>query len=441
MLKPYPNSVQMNDGMLRLRRKIKKQKRAARNTAVSRQTSTGMDDYSMGRKSPPSASLPIGLRAVQRAVAAGTPFFGADADKTMMDDRFALAREALSLPRPFFLVDFVFTFVQDTPRLREEREKYQGTLKSPSMDNDVNRYTSHNELQYAIRAVFMFVPWISNIFIVVGDHPDQFPSFLDRAQGRAENGCVRFRLGDLHSVIVVPHRVLYGKEFASHLPTYNSHSIESHLHRIPGLTEAFIYSNDDFWVHRPLPYTAFFDETGTIAMNNFTRGFVPTAPKTPTMTKHAMAWVNNGRLLDVMFPATKREGRRFQAHAPVPMFKSSYTRLWGNKVMRKALLRTSASKLRAGLDVYCIGLLMYYNKYTAVAAAGRERVMYLQLRAGMSFKAAVTQIVKNNPAVFCLNDSFSSKGSKEALKLSSQMNLFLRVYFPLRLPFEKTHDP
>ncbi len=31
----------------------------------------------------------------------------------------------------------------------------------------------------------------------------------------------------------------------SHLPTFSSPSIEAHLHRIPGLSDKFLYLNDD----------------------------------------------------------------------------------------------------------------------------------------------------------------------------------------------------
>ena len=31
----------------------------------------------------------------------------------------------------------------------------------------------------------------------------------------------------------------------SHLPTFSSPSIEAHLHRVPGLSDKFIYLNDD----------------------------------------------------------------------------------------------------------------------------------------------------------------------------------------------------
>ena len=38
----------------------------------------------------------------------------------------------------------------------------------------------------------------------------------------------------------------------SHLPTFNSNSIESNLHRIPGLSRIFAIFNDDFFVGAPI---------------------------------------------------------------------------------------------------------------------------------------------------------------------------------------------
>ena len=36
------------------------------------------------------------------------------------------------------------------------------------------------------------------------------------------------------------------------LPTFNSHAIESALHKVPDLAEQFVYLNDDFFLGRPL---------------------------------------------------------------------------------------------------------------------------------------------------------------------------------------------
>ena len=46
---------------------------------------------------------------------------------------------------------------------------------------------------------------------------------------------------------------------AEFLPTYNSSAMECFLHRIPGLSELFIYSNDDFYVTAACEPSDFFD--------------------------------------------------------------------------------------------------------------------------------------------------------------------------------------
>ena len=41
-------------------------------------------------------------------------------------------------------------------------------------------------------------------------------------------------------------------EDKSHLPTLSSAAIETNLHRIPGLSEHFLYMNDDFFLGKPI---------------------------------------------------------------------------------------------------------------------------------------------------------------------------------------------
>jgi hypothetical protein len=45
-------------------------------------------------------------------------------------------------------------------------------------------------------------------------------------------------------------------------PVFNSHAIESSMHLIPGLTENFIYFNDDFYVRLPVFKSAFINDIG-----------------------------------------------------------------------------------------------------------------------------------------------------------------------------------
>jgi UDP-N-acetylglucosamine-lysosomal-enzyme len=103
-----------------------------------------------------------------------------------------------------------------------------------------NRFRDNEELQYSLRSVFKYAPWIRRIFIVTSG---QVPSWLNIANPR---------------VTIVQHSDIFVNQ--SHLPTFSSPAIESHLHRIPGLSRHFLYLNDDvmfgnhiemedFWSH------------------------------------------------------------------------------------------------------------------------------------------------------------------------------------------------
>lgn len=85
----------------------------------------------------------------------------------------------------------------------------------------------------------MFTPWVRKIHFVTWGH---VPDFLDTNHSK------------LH---VVRHEDFMPKDS---LPTFSSHALEMNLHRISGLTEHFVYFNDDTFLLRPLMKTAFFQE-------------------------------------------------------------------------------------------------------------------------------------------------------------------------------------
>ena len=92
-------------------------------------------------------------------------------------------------------------------------------------DISASRFADNEELKYSLRSVEKHAPWVRNIFIVTNG---QIPSWLDMDNPRLK---------------IVTHEELFLNK--SHLPTFSSPAIESHLHRIPGLSQKFIYLNDD----------------------------------------------------------------------------------------------------------------------------------------------------------------------------------------------------
>eukprot|EP00756_Hemistasia_phaeocysticola_P056926 Hpha_TRINITY_DN33568_c0_g1::TRINITY_DN33568_c0_g1_i1::g.171199::m.171199/K08239/GNPTAB; UDP-N-acetylglucosamine-lysosomal-enzyme len=95
-----------------------------------------------------------------------------------------------------------------------------------------SRFEDHDELRYSLRSVERYAPWIRRIYIVTNG---QVPSWLDVSHPR---------------IMVVPHHDLFPN--VSELPTFSSPAIECHLHRIPGLSERFVYLNDDVMFGAPV---------------------------------------------------------------------------------------------------------------------------------------------------------------------------------------------
>nr|XP_046234445.1 N-acetylglucosamine-1-phosphotransferase subunits alpha/beta [Scatophagus argus] len=100
-------------------------------------------------------------------------------------------------------------------------------ISQPKQDEDVSasRFEDNEELRYSLRSVERHAPWVRHIFIVTNG---QIPSWLNLDNPR---------------VTVVTHKDIFQNH--SHLPTFSSPAIETHIHRISGLSQKFIYLNDD----------------------------------------------------------------------------------------------------------------------------------------------------------------------------------------------------
>lgn len=111
-----------------------------------------------------------------------------------------------------------------------------------------NRYVQVNEIEYTVKSILKHASFINSIFIITDN---QTPDFLKHTQQDATYSKVR----------IIDHSLIF-KGFESNLPTFNSRTIESCLHRIPKLSEHFIYLNDDFFIISPTTKKDFFTESG-----------------------------------------------------------------------------------------------------------------------------------------------------------------------------------
>lgn len=143
-------------------------------------------------------------------------------------------------------IDAVITWVDGAdPAHRQKLEAYLaqiGGSRPPSADP--TRFNDAGEIDYCVASLLKFAPWVRTIFIVTDA---QRPALLQKITDSAY----------VDRVKIVDHRDIFSG-FEDSLPTFNSSSILSVLYRIPGLSERFLFLNDDFFIIRPVQPSDFF---------------------------------------------------------------------------------------------------------------------------------------------------------------------------------------
>lgn len=123
-------------------------------------------------------------------------------------------------------IDFVVTWVDGADhewcRKRKLYEKEHGNCDDKKIMS--SRYRDWGFLRYLFRGIEVYAPWVHRVYLVTDG---QKPQWLDETYDK---------------ISVIDHREFIPKEY---LPTFNSHTIELNLYRIPGLSEQFVYFNDD----------------------------------------------------------------------------------------------------------------------------------------------------------------------------------------------------
>ena len=132
-------------------------------------------------------------------------------------------------------IDFVFPYVNCDDD--NWKNIYKKTLNTEFIPN--NRFRDWNLVKYIILGIHKFMPYIRNIYIIVSSET-QIPNYID-----------------ISKIHIIYHKDIIPKEL---LPTFNSCTIEMFLSNINGLSEHFIYGNDDTIPINYISKTDLFDE-------------------------------------------------------------------------------------------------------------------------------------------------------------------------------------
>jgi hypothetical protein len=312
-----------------------------------------------------------------------------------------------------FDVDLVYTWVDgsDEDWIRRRRQHSSDTYHADAVDE--GRFLSRDELKYSLRSISYFANFFRHIFIVTNG---QIPSWLDTSNDR---------------ISIVSHSEIF-REPQSSLPTFNSHSIESNLHRIPGLSEHFVYLNDDMLFCDFISKRELFGSQGKahIYLNkehNFDF-FTPDLAITP--------FQNAGRnTTQLMFKEFGRVPSRKVKHAPYALLKSVLVDIEHKHY--ELLLETERSRFRSHTDVSLAASLGPYWALAlgkAVESDLETTTVALSSRLDMSLVLKKLLVFKDRQFL-CLNES-KQQTPKIQARIDGDVKNFLERYYPLASEFE-----
>ncbi len=131
-------------------------------------------------------------------------------------------------------IDAVITWVDgDDPLHQQKLAHHLNRIRLTPKDAHQTRFRSLYEIRYCVLSLLKFAPYLRNIYLVT-DH--QEPPILQDVQ--------RWFPERVDSLQLIDHTEIF-RGYEDLLPTFSSRSIETMVFRIPGLSENFIYLNDD----------------------------------------------------------------------------------------------------------------------------------------------------------------------------------------------------
>ncbi|MFF0489978.1 stealth family protein [Nocardia sp. NPDC004068] len=316
-----------------------------------------------------------------------------------------------------FDIDIVFSWVDGTdPEFRARRAGMLAQVVVGEGDDADARIRQIHELKYALRSIHKNAPWIRRIFIATDSRVPEW-------------------LADDPKVTVV--RAVDHFSDLSGLPVFNSHAVECQLQHIEGLSEHFLYSNDDMFFARPVRPSMFFTPAG---ISRFIEADTRIGPGANTERRSGFenAARVNRRLLRERFGHVIT---RHLEHTPVPLRRSVLHEM--EREFAADFARTRASRFRAATDISVTNSLYHYYALLTGRAVPQEaaRVRYVDTTSHTGLALLDGLAARRDVDFFCLNDgSFPEVAEAERVRVVSE---FLQTYFPEPAPWEKsvTEDP
>lgn len=316
-----------------------------------------------------------------------------------------------------FPIDIVYTWVDHQDQAFGEslhfHLKEAGKSDASCESSGACRWLNRDELKYSLRSVDTYLPWINRIFIVTNG---QIPAWLDTSHPK---------------ISIVTHDQIIDPAF---LPTFNSHVIESALHHIPGLSEHYLYLNDDVMFLRPAAQTDFFSNDGK-AYVPVAKSILPNGPRKAgepepvwaAKNARALVFNNSGYFFDKRFGHLAHPQLKSAAQAAEQKYADAYAAFRANK------FRSPEDILTCGFLHHCEAFLSQKAFFIDIDG------WYVRIRDRISHRRYKQMLKQKGTAKarlsLCANDHLD--GANNLPDYEGHFKNFLDCYFPAASSFEK----
>lgn len=330
-------------------------------------------------------------------------------------------------------IDLVYLWLDGNDKnWRHEKDKWQavesGKVKLAEEGTVEARWRENDELKYSLRSVAKFAPWINHIYIVTGF--GQIPSWLDTKNPK---------------ITIVDHSEIMP---ADAMPNFNATAIENCIVNIPGLSEYFLYANDDMFFGRSIKPEYFFDKYGRVIVWHTwdkKRKSYADAIKKSASSEYGMMIYQTARIFQNLFD--KNLIRFRPSHNIEAYKKSSIKEVLTNPLIDLYYQKTIRRKFRNKFDIQRWFFTLYdivFGNAVTRRVRTKKRMFYHLYKvidlfySGFRDSPAYTTNAKKRwlnkfrPPLFCINDTQVNTKQDDIDNME-----FLRNFLPEKSEFEK----
>lgn len=331
-------------------------------------------------------------------------------------------------------IDFVVTWVDGNDEAwKKQKERY--SVGSDMTQSGENRYRNWDLMKYWFRGVEKFAPWVNCIYFVTCGH---LPKWLNVQHPKLK---------------IIKHEDFMPE---SALPTFNSNAIEIGIHRIPGLSDQFVFFNDDTFIidemkpsryfhdHLPCDYAAFDAMTPSedfchVIINSIilvNQNF----DKKKCMKDHWKKWFSikdprsTIRTIKLSSPWDKFVAFR-NYHIPIAYLKSDFEEIWER--FPEKMRDTQHHRFRCNED-YSHWLMRYWRLAKGTFHPESQRyAISKSLSSEKKIREAIDMIERQKYKVICLNDKYEGDDFDE---IKARFQMAFEKILPQPSQFEREEE-